>query len=152
MPPSRPAFKSKGRVAPQPPPRALRGASTAELSLVAAFDDLSRNSRVLQDGSTEKEFLRFVKLCQDWKKRWIHAETERQRLSTLVKEKENEVLSKEYKIKQARNLVEEERRGRQHAEADRDAFCKQVSLQHNRNPIPLSIIRVCFLFFCSWKC
>ncbi len=43
-------------LAPRPPPRALRGADSNQLSLVAAFDDLVRNAKVLEDGAAEKEF------------------------------------------------------------------------------------------------
>ena len=55
--------------APRPPPRALRGADAAQLSLVAAYDDLARNAAVLNDGSAEKEFSKFVGHVKDWRKR-----------------------------------------------------------------------------------
>ena len=58
-----------GGPAPRPPPRALRGADAAQLSLVAAYDDLARNAAVLNDGSAEKEFAKFVGHVKDWRKR-----------------------------------------------------------------------------------
>jgi hypothetical protein len=42
--------------APRPPPRALKGADSAQLSLVAAYDDLVRNAAILNDGAAEREF------------------------------------------------------------------------------------------------
>jgi hypothetical protein len=56
----------------------------------------------------------------------MYAESERQRLTSLLAEKDNDLAAKEYKIKQARRLVEDERRARVAAEADREAFAKQV--------------------------
>ena len=65
-----PTPRPRGKApAPRPPPRALRGADAAQLSLVAAYDDLARNAAVLNDGSAEKEFLKFVNHAKDWRKR-----------------------------------------------------------------------------------
>ena len=65
-----PTPRPRGKApAPRPPPRALRGADAAQLSLVATYDDLLRNAAVLNDGSAEKEFLKFVNHAKDWRKR-----------------------------------------------------------------------------------
>ena len=58
--------------------------------------------------------------------RWLYTESERQRLTALCAEKDNELSAKEYKIRQARKLLEDERRVRVAAEADREAFARQV--------------------------
>ena len=58
--------------------------------------------------------------------RWLYTESERQRLTALCAEKDNELSAREYKIRQARKLVEDERRARLAAEADREAFARQV--------------------------
>ena len=58
--------------------------------------------------------------------RWLYTESERQRLTALCAEKDNELSAKEYKIRQARKLVEDERRARLAAEQDREAFARQV--------------------------
>jgi len=117
----------KAPAPPRPPPRALRGADAAQLSLVAAYDDLARNAAVLNDGSAEKEFSKFIGHSREWRKRWLYTESERQRLTALCAEKDNELSAKEYKIRQARKLLEDERRVRIAAEADRDAFARQLN-------------------------
>ena len=43
-----------------------------------------------------------------------------------VHDRDKELLAREYKIKQARKMVEDERRGRMLAEQERDLFAKQV--------------------------
>ena len=123
------------RPAPQPPtPSASRfrtpmkatsrNNSNSNLSLVAAYDDLMRNSAVFHDGA-EKQFLMFVKNAKDWRKKWHYAESERQRLSILLNEKEKEVAAKELKIKQAREMVNLEMRERARIEHDRDNLQRQ---------------------------
>ena len=59
----------KAPAPPRPPPRALRGADAAQLSLVAAYDDLARNAAVLNDGTAEKEFSKFIGHSREWRKR-----------------------------------------------------------------------------------
>ena len=67
-----------------------------------------------------------AKTCKCCFPRWLYAESERQRLTALCAEKDNELSAKEYKIRQARRLLEDERRVRIAAEADREAFARQV--------------------------
>ncbi len=116
----------KTRRAPQPPPRALRGATVLELSAVAAFDELWRNAAVLQDGAAEEAMLRMARRSALWAKRWREAEAQRRDQAAQGRERDRELLAKEYKIKQARKIVEDERKGRMQAEAERDVFAKQV--------------------------
>ena len=65
--------------------------------------------------------------------RWLYTESERQRLTALLAERDNDLSAKEYKIRQARRLVEDERKARLAAEADREAFARQV-LSFSTNP------------------
>ncbi len=99
----------------------------SDLSLVAMFDDLMRNGSIFYDGA-EKEFLQFVNLVRDWRKKWQYAETERSRLSVVLADKDKEIMTKEYQIKQARKMVDEERRQRLNAEDDRERLSKQIGM------------------------
>ncbi len=119
---------AKTRRAPLPPPRALRGAAVHELSVVAAFDELARNAAMLQDGAAEEAMLKLVRRTGAWAKRWRDAEVARRDQAAIMREKDRELLAKEYKIKQARKIVEDERKGRMQAEAERDVFAKQVGI------------------------
>ena len=94
QPPLTPATKLK-----TPMKATSRKDSGSNLSLVASFDDLMRNSAVFHDGA-EKQFLVFVKNAIDWKKKWQYAESERQRLSIVLNDREKELASKDQKIKQ----------------------------------------------------
>ncbi len=104
--------------------------SKSDLSLVAAFDDLMRNGSIFYDGA-EKEFLQFVNLARDWRKKWQYAESERTRLSIVLTDKDNEITTKECQIKLARKMVDEERRQRLKAEEDREQLSKQIGLIKN---------------------
>jgi hypothetical protein len=81
---------------------------------------------VLVDGKGEEVFSQFVRRTATMAKRWREAELARHEAVAAMRERDKDILSKEYKIKQARKLVEDERRGRLQAEAERDAFAKQV--------------------------
>ncbi|TRY61029.1 hypothetical protein TCAL_16342 [Tigriopus californicus] len=59
---------------------------------------------------------------------WLAAQHERQQLALTLKERDNELTAKDYKIQQARKMVEDERRGRLAAEQDRDAFAQQLDM------------------------
>jgi len=120
-------FSGKSRRAPQPPPRLRAADADRELSLVAAYDELARNCSVLVDGQGEEVFVQFVRRTATLAKRWREAELSRQEAVAAMRERDKDLLAKDYKIKQARKIVEDERRGRLQAEAERDAFAKQVS-------------------------
>ena len=119
QPPLTPATKLK-----TPMKATSRKDSGSNLSLVASFDDLMRNSAVFHDGA-EKQFLVFVKNAIDWKKKWQYAESERQRLSIVLNDREKELASKDQKIKQAREMVNVEMRERARIEHDRDNLQRQ---------------------------
>ena len=97
------------------------------LSIVAAFDDLCRNGNVLNQGA-ENEFLVVLKNTRDWRKKWQFEASERQRLTLLLTDKDNELSGKDYQIKQARKFVEEEQRAKLKAEAERDNLQKQLHM------------------------
>lgn len=101
--------------------------SSGQLSLVAAFDDLCRDSLVLRGDVPETFVLTFAKgPASEWRRRWRLAETERLRLSTLLRERDKELAGKDCQIKQARKFVEEEQRTRMRAEAERDGLASQI--------------------------
>ncbi len=133
----------KSRRAPQPPPRALRGATVHELSVVAAFDELARNAGVLSEGKAEEAMLKLVRRSATWAKRWREADLARREQAEMLRDKDREILARENKIKQARNIVEEERKGRLQAEAERDTFAKQVRIR-----LPHNILYVNYALFC----
>lgn len=94
--------------------------------MVAAFDDLMRNSAVFHEGA-EQQFLLFVKNTKEWRKKWQHAEAERQRMQHLLNEREKELTAMEFKLKQAREMVNLEMRERQRIEGERDNLQRQWS-------------------------
>jgi hypothetical protein len=103
----------------------LNAAST--LSLVASFDDLVRNCCVLSDGTAEKHFLTVLrKASGDWKRRWATNERERAEMVETLKQRDRKLAAKDYNLKQARMLVEDERKARLQAEGEREAMAKQV--------------------------
>lgn len=108
---------------PRPPPHMIPSATG--LSVVAAFDDLTRNAKVLSAGC-ETEFISFVRQSHQWIKRWKEAEIQREQLQELIKEKEKELMGKDMKIKQAQRLVMSEQKGRQLAESERDELAEQL--------------------------
>lgn len=124
-----PRFKQP---APPPPPLTpklktpmkMTRKDSGNLSLVAAFDDLMRNSSVFHEGA-EKQFLIFVKNAKDWQNKWRVAENERQRLKMLLNEREKELSARELKIKQAQQLVNREMKERERVENERDNLQRQ---------------------------
>ena len=104
---------------PMKPPTVTRKNSAPNLSLVAAYDDLMRNSAVFHNGAEEK-FLTFVKIAKDMRRKWEHAETERQRLNIEINTMEKQLAVKDHKIRQAQQMVNVEMRERARIEHDRD--------------------------------
>lgn len=140
--PPTPALKSRGR-APLPPPRGVAGGGVGGwprtgpasvtgmvhtgLSLIAAYDDLMRCGSVFHSGA-EREFWSVTGKIKELRQRWLAAENDRRQMAISLKERENELTAKDYKIQQARKMVEDERRGRLAAEQDRDAFAQQLDM------------------------
>jgi len=104
--------------------------STVSTSLLAKFDELSRNSRVLLEASEER-FLEFVQDVTVWRKRWENAELECQRLSIELTKEAQCVLNMESKLNQARGMLEREIGTRKRAENERDQLQSHLMLLRN---------------------
>jgi len=118
-------------MAPPPPPggKAKSATSTsADLSLLLMFDDLTRNEKVLNDGTTEEKFLQFAINQEHCRKRWEAAEHEYQRLQIELQSSEQEVRKLEMKLNQARDLLASETSLRKKAENDRDSLAQKWDL------------------------
>jgi len=98
-----------------------------KLSLVANFDELIMNSRVLMNAS-EDEFLRFVLNAGTNRRRWEHAELECQRLFIELTKSSKEKQDLEQKLFLARNMLDNEGALRKKAEAERDRLSNQLTL------------------------
>ena len=105
--------------------KATSASTASKLSLVAAFDELARNGNVLNVGA-EAEFAAFVRKSQTWLRKWRETESNRVEMAESLRNKDKEALGLDAKIKQARKLVEIERRQRIQAEFERDEFAKQL--------------------------
>lgn len=98
-----------------------------QLSVVAAYDDLVRNSAILSEGS-EKEFLKFVVNSEVSRQRWEHAELECQRLSIELTKCSQDINSMEHKLNHARAMLDTELHLRKKAEAERDRLAGQLQV------------------------
>lgn len=98
-----------------------------QLSVVAAYDDLVRNSAILSEGS-EKEFLKFVVNSEVSRQRWEHAELECQRLSIELTKCSQDINSMEHKLNHARAMLDTELHLRKKAEAERDRLASQLQV------------------------
>ncbi|CAH1789295.1 unnamed protein product [Owenia fusiformis] len=101
--------------------------STPKLSLVAAFDDLTRNTKVLTKG-IEHEFYTFVLNQEECRKKWLAAEEENHKLKLKLKELEGGYQAYETKLRHARSQIDHELKRRNRAEQDRDALERQIAL------------------------
>ncbi|XP_060086186.1 rac GTPase-activating protein 1-like [Ylistrum balloti] len=99
----------------------------AKLSLIASFDDLSRNAKVLQVG-IEPEFQRFVSNQQDCLKKWCSLETEFERLHERISVLEKENDSLQTTLKHARSQIGKETEHRRFLESERDQLERQIAL------------------------
>ncbi len=72
-----------------------------DLSLVAQFDDVVRNTSVLTQG-IETEFLRFVNSQEEFRKQWLEALRDTKSLKKKVKQVTSENSALETKLKHAR--------------------------------------------------
>jgi len=100
---------------------------TENLSLVAMFDQIIRNSQILQQQSDDP-FLRFVRNAGQNRKRWEHAELECQRLVIELTKADKEINGLEQKLSIARTMLENELSARKKAESERDRLDSQLSL------------------------
>eukprot|EP00092_Neocalanus_flemingeri_P028229 GFUD01030655.1.p1 GENE.GFUD01030655.1~~GFUD01030655.1.p1 ORF type:complete len:352 (+),score=107.66 GFUD01030655.1:96-1151(+) len=95
------------------------------LSIVAAFDDIVRNSTVLTAGS-EDEFLKFVVNNEVSRQRWEHAELECQKLSLELAKCSQDISGLEQKLQHARLMFDTEQRIRKKVEGERDRMASQL--------------------------
>jgi len=98
-----------------------------KMTLVDMFDDLVRNSKVLQD-SCEEQFIRYLQSSELNRKRWENAEVECQRLNIEMNKAFQDKQSLELKLENARSLLDSEVKVRKRAEAERDKLRGQLSL------------------------
>jgi hypothetical protein len=96
-------------------------------SLVLQFDELSRNSNVLQT-SDDEQFLRFVLNAGLNRRRWENAELECQRLGIELTKAAQEIGGLEHKLSHARTMLDNELLLRKKAEGERDRLSSQISL------------------------
>ena len=99
----------------------------SKLSNLASSDleSLLKNSTVLKKDSSEQEFLKFVKLVKVWKQKWQNSENERQKLHTLLQEKSQVTIAMDQKIKQAKDIIDDEHKKRNEIEASYDLLKRQ---------------------------
>ncbi|KAJ8313651.1 hypothetical protein KUTeg_008212, partial [Tegillarca granosa] len=90
-----------------------------KLSLVATFDDLIRNARVLQTG-IEPEFKQFVHNQEDCRLKWFQAECMVEDTAETIKRLTAENSALQTRLKHARSEIEKEIERRQAAEQERD--------------------------------
>ena len=95
-------------------------------SLTMTFDNLTRNSGILNEGS-EKQFLVFVRNAKEMRRKWQFCEAERKRLSAELNDKNKEIIAKDLKIKQARELVDSEKKKRTRLETNYEKLQQQWS-------------------------
>ena len=95
-------------------------------SLVMTFDNLTRNSGILNEGS-EKQFLVFVRNAKEMRRNWQFCESERSRLSAELNVKNKEIIAKDLKIKHARELVDSEIKKRTRLETNYENLQQQWS-------------------------
>jgi len=98
-----------------------------EISLVLKFDELTRNSSVLQEGS-DSQFLRFVENAVVNRRRWECAELEAQRLGIELTKASQEIVGLEHKLSTARTMLDNELSLRRKVETERDRLSAQLSL------------------------
>jgi len=95
------------------------------LSLVAQFDQLVRNRRVLTASEGEEKFLAFVKGADTTRQRWEAAETQCEKLADQLVKSNQEVSMLEGRLDQARGMLQTEVEGRRRAEMERDLLAQK---------------------------
>ena len=95
-------------------------------SLTMTFDNLTRNSGILNEGS-EKQFLVFVRNAKEMRRKWQFCESERKKLTDELNDKNKEIIAKDLKIKQARELVDSEIKKRTRIETNYENLQQQWS-------------------------
>ncbi|XP_064613824.1 rac GTPase-activating protein 1-like isoform X2 [Liolophura sinensis] len=97
------------------------------LSIVAAFDDLIRNTRVLTQ-SVEPEFVKFVRSEEECRRKWHDAEIQCDKLRRRVKEIDQEKLALDTQLRHARKQIALEVDKRMATERELDSAERQLCL------------------------
>ncbi|KAK3591137.1 hypothetical protein CHS0354_040201 [Potamilus streckersoni] len=98
-----------------------------KLSLVAAFDDLFRNAKVLTVG-IEPEFKQFVQNQQACRRQWCSVQEEMRSFQERTSRLEADNSALQARLKQTRTLIEQEEKRRCAIEQERDQLANQITL------------------------
>ncbi|XP_050419194.1 rac GTPase-activating protein 1 isoform X2 [Patella vulgata] len=101
--------------------------SDAKLSLVAAFDDLARDARVLKE-SCELEFKVFVHGQEDCRRKWMVAEQNVDVLQEKVEQLSSENSKLHTRLKHAKTQIDYEMQRRKQVELEKEAVERQIAL------------------------
>ncbi|EDW00717.1 rac GTPase-activating protein 1 [Drosophila grimshawi] len=108
------------------------------LSVLASFDDLRRCMQVMMDGNAEEEFLRFLRLFEQYNDKCHGYATQNARLQTELDKSLAKMGDLEGKLYHARRIIDTEIKSRRQAEHERDAMEHKIMavadlLRHERN-------------------
>lgn len=122
-------------------PGAAASSENGELTIVAEFDDLMRAVKQQRCDEIEDAFLEFAEQAKEMNLQWNLAVQECQRLNALIEKKTQEFHDLEYKLAQARKLLDQQTQLRKKAEHERDrlegdiAKITEVVLGDTRNQL-----------------
>ncbi|XP_036333441.1 rac GTPase-activating protein 1 [Rhagoletis pomonella] len=100
--------------------------SGAALSTLATFDDIRRCIQVLTDGTAEEEFLRVLRLQEQFRQECLDTAKEAQRIQKELDASLESMADLETKLYHARRLLEVESKLRREAEHERDQMEKKI--------------------------
>ncbi|XP_030381191.1 rac GTPase-activating protein 1 [Scaptodrosophila lebanonensis] len=108
------------------------------LSALASFDDLRRCMQVLNDGIAEEEFLRFLRMVEQYHEKSMGYAAETARIQQELDKSLVKMGDLEGKLFHARRIIEMESKMRRQAEHERDAMENKIIavadlLRHERN-------------------
>jgi DNA-binding protein H-NS len=108
-----------------------KGTPTCEkLSLAAAFRELRLNGNVLQQHLDDKLIACIHATCE-WRKKFKSLQIESSTLQVQLIERDKELSTLQYKLKQARKFVDEEQKARKETEHERDELQSQLQTIKN---------------------
>ncbi|XP_067633543.1 rac GTPase-activating protein 1 [Eurosta solidaginis] len=100
--------------------------SVAALSTLATFDDIRRCIQVLTDGTAEEEFLRVLRLQEQFRQECLETAKEAQRIQKELDASLESMADLETKLYHARRLLEVESKLRREAEHERDQMERKI--------------------------
>ncbi|ESP01771.1 hypothetical protein LOTGIDRAFT_238160 [Lottia gigantea] len=142
-------YQRRFGISPQPTVEDMKNKSTlkhqdsnSKLTMVAAFDDLCRDSRVLKE-SCEYEFKIFVKNQEDCRRKWSAAEQKVEVLQEKVGHLTSENGRLQTILKHSKSQIDYEKQKRKEVEIERDFLKRQVNnIQEMLNPNSGNSIRL----------